>query len=229
MSTLYVLQLESGKYYVGKTDDIANRYAQHKSGKGSEWTKIYKPIKMVETRRVNSDHDENNVTKDFMKKYGIENVRGGAYCQVELSEEQEDSIRHELRSTTDNCYKCGKPGHFANKCPKKSSFTGTCGCGKTFMVFEEFMSHNKMCIQRNSTKEVWCCEYCDREFTTKFGATVHERTCKTKHVNKQPQSGVCYRCRRSGHYSPECYAYTTVDGQYLGKPPYDPRYDSDSD
>jgi predicted GIY-YIG superfamily endonuclease len=213
MSTLYVLQLENGKYYVGKTQDIDKRYREHKNGQGSEWTKIYKPVKILETRNISSDHDENNTTKDYMKKYGIANVRGGAYCQVDLTEEQENSIRHEIRSNTDNCYKCGKPGHFANKCSKKSSFTATCGCGKSFMIFEEFMSHIQLCIQRNSVakEQVWACGSCNKEFTNLIRAVTHERKCSEKQY-KEP---TCYRCGRKGHYSTTCYARTHISGNDL--------------
>lgn len=161
---LYILQLESGKYYVGKTSDVKKRFEQHASGRGAEWTKKYKPVKLLETRRITSEHDENNVTKDLMKKYGMENVRGGSYCQMDISEETEDVLRNEMKSTTDTCYKCGKSGHFARNCKKRSSFKGTCQCGREFLVFEEFMSHQKMCIPRQQlehTREPVCYR-CDR-------------------------------------------------------------------
>lgn len=186
MSTLYVLQLEDDKWYVGKSDDIQNRLNQHKSGKGSAWTKLYKPIKVYETKKINSIHDETNATLDLMKKYGIDNVRGGAYCQIDLPDEIESSIKHQINSNTDKCYECGKPGHFANKCPNKQD-----------------------------EEEVWECDYCDREFDTQFGAIVHERTCKSKHKETKVQTGKCYRCGREGHYSPDCYARTHVKGYSL--------------
>lgn len=192
MSTLYILQLEHGKYYVGKTDDISRRYAEHKDGMGSEWTKLHKPVKMLETRQIKSEDDETVVTKELMKKYGVDNVRGGAYCQRELPDYVEEMIQHETRSASDKCYKCGKTGHFANKCNRKSSFKGTCECGNEFLDFDEFMTHMRGCKIRNKQIEK-----------------------STSYVKSKPQTGNCYRCGRSGHWANNCYARTHIDGYDL--------------
>ena len=84
MEYLYTLQLQDGKYYVGKSSDPDARYLQHKNGTGAAWTKKYKPVKLLDTKLITSEYDETNLTKDFIKKYGIENVRGGPYTQLEL-------------------------------------------------------------------------------------------------------------------------------------------------
>ena len=51
-----------------------------------------------------------------MHKYGIDNVRGGSFCQIVFSVETRKFIQQILRGNHDECYYCGSKDHFAKNC-----------------------------------------------------------------------------------------------------------------
>jgi len=79
MVYIYVLKLQENKYYVGKTNNPSVRIENHLNGNGSSWTKIYKPLKVVDMIPNCDDYDEDKYTQIYMDKYGIDNVRGGSF------------------------------------------------------------------------------------------------------------------------------------------------------
>ena len=78
----YVLELEDGKYYVGKSTNLNLRLAQHFTGDGSRWTKRYKPMRLL---HVFLGDVEREKTLFFMKTYGWQNVRGSSWCKVHMT------------------------------------------------------------------------------------------------------------------------------------------------
>ena len=47
MITTYIIGCEGNRYYVGRTNHPEDRILQHFENNGSEWTKKYKPIRVV--------------------------------------------------------------------------------------------------------------------------------------------------------------------------------------
>ena len=78
MGIVYVLKLIHNKYYVGYTDanTLNARMYRHTRGYGSSWTNKYKPIKLIKVIRNTNKLKEKEITLQYMKKYGYQNVRG---------------------------------------------------------------------------------------------------------------------------------------------------------
>lgn len=110
---IYVIRLQDGKYYIGKTSKtIDDRFAEHCSGHGSEWTQLHRPIEVVESK-VGDKWEEDSTTLRWMEKYGVDNVRGGSYVQIKLSTEVLQEINRKISSATDKCFVCNlKSGPF---------------------------------------------------------------------------------------------------------------------
>ena len=202
---IYILKLEKDKYYVGKSSKLYKRLDDHFNSYGSSWTKKYKPIKVIKTIDNCDKFDEDKYTLKYMEKYGIHNVRGGSFCETKLNNDNLKTINKMLDSASDKCYNCGEKGHFASQCE----------------YYTDDSEYDSDDYTDGSEEEIWCCSYCDKEFTTEKGASFHENVhCKFKNNNNYKSSYNnkkinCYRCGREDHYSNDCYATKHIKGYWL--------------
>jgi len=213
---LYVLELEGGKYYVGQTHNLQRRFQQHVDGEGSVWTRKYAPLAIESSVALDGPLHEDRVTKELMYKHGIDNVRGGSYCRIDLDDAQRQALTTELRSAEGTCFECGRPGHFAGQCPSK----------------REPAKHTKRepakpanpAKPAKPAKRKRASKPAKRDSCLRCGRSGHsEDTCyattdvdgDTLSDESDEDSDACFRCGRSGHFASACYAKTDVDGDRL--------------
>jgi len=117
---VYVLKLVGGNYYIGRTrNDVGARFIAHLSGKGSEWTKRFKPVGMPFVNFDAPPFEETRLTLEYMNKYGRDKVRGSIYSQISLDIDAMSQLDNEWMNEFDICYKCGKTGHISSKCKSR--------------------------------------------------------------------------------------------------------------
>ena len=143
---VYILRLLDDKYYVGKTDNLDSRFAQHFSGKAAAWTKKHRPIEVAEIIPDADEFDEDKYTKIYMREYGVENVRGGSFCQFALPDFQLEGLKVELHASDDVCFLCNKSGHYASACPTNKSKSKSKSKGNQYKKYNKGKNKNKKII-----------------------------------------------------------------------------------
>jgi len=156
MTSIYVLSLANGKYYVGRSDHVGQRVFDHYEGNGCAWTKKYPPQDLIAVYENAIPFDEDRYTKEYMARYGVDNVRGGAYCTIDLDESTKQHIEREIRSAYNLCFECGQPGHMRKECLATKS---TCDrCGRNNHVRSQCYAKTHY----DGTKLIEGCERCHR-------------------------------------------------------------------
>ena len=83
---IYLMELQNGKYYVGKTKNFERRMDQHQTKFGAAFTKLHGPSKLstslMQVQTCSAGEETKNTLK-YMISHGINNVRGAEYCQIE--------------------------------------------------------------------------------------------------------------------------------------------------
>lgn len=125
---VYVCTAE-GKWYVGVTSKpLVVRLAEHAQGTGASWTALHTPTtislhKAFATRRE-ANVEETSHTLELMRLHGIENVRGGRYVALNLSQFDLKCLTKEMAHNDSLCYKCLQPGHSSRNCPNNENICG---------------------------------------------------------------------------------------------------------
>lgn len=107
MVTVCVWKLESQKFFI-------TAFSRQMLEKYYQWLIIYPLIEIIKTfENVTVDYDY--IVLNYMKKYGIENVRGGYFHHCDLLERDKIYLKNELQKLCSFCYMSGK-----NCCSKKT-------------------------------------------------------------------------------------------------------------
>ncbi len=236
MDLIYVLLLEGDKYYVGKTNNLNRRLEEHFSGENSaEWTKLHRPVKVINVQPCNGDFDEVNVTKEYMSKFGIDNVRGGAYSNCTLSLEQKRLLEVEIRSAKGLCNNCGEEGHYANVCqrtdtariaaPPANPYAKPRGIGhskRDHSNIDEIphaVKKQKNDCHRTDPARIAAAPPSKNPYAYHGGIgqskRYHSEIEETPHFYAGKQQQKCSKCGHLGHRSDSCYARISVDGHQL--------------
>jgi hypothetical protein len=113
---------EHYKWYIGITVDLKRRLEEHFQGRGSEFTKVYKPLDLWDFVHTENPYIENLLTLMYMGQYGPDNVRGGPHTMMVLDPQERKFIDYEIRSAKGECMKCGSPYHFIAACGRPAGW-----------------------------------------------------------------------------------------------------------
>ena len=246
-TTIYILECDKGKYYVGRSNNVKRRTEDHFDGKGSQWTQLYPPKKIIKTITNASVYDEDRYVIEYMELYGIDNVRGGSYSNIELYPNQHTEITKKIRSSKDLCFRCGSDKHFISDCGPNKTTPQQRGDlwlppQKRSDLWLPPQKRGDLWLPPQKRGDLWLPH--QKRGGRIWGKVVKQRrnprnitvwipcrpdefspdTTRGKYIFKKkvvhPEDTflfLCFRCDRLGHTSSECYAKTNVKQNKMDK------------
>jgi len=67
---VYALECEDKSIYIGQTDDVLERWKEHATGKGADWTKKHPPLRLVHWEEYNSREEAIKREKELKTGFG---------------------------------------------------------------------------------------------------------------------------------------------------------------
>jgi len=192
MEQIYILKLRAGKYYIGKTKNIEKRYEEHLTGTGSGWTKKHKPVSLIKTIKSTSQFDEDKYVKEYMAKYGIENVRGGSYSNIVLDENSIAVLEKEIRHSNNVCMRCGRDTHYIKDCYAKTDVDGA--------IINDDKKEEPVIRKAKTTKKKkhWNSDECDSDDSySEYGDDDSDSEDETMNVLMAMTSGMLKNARKN--------------------------------
>ncbi len=119
---VYVLELNSGCFYVGSSEDIDSRVAQHGDspvvgGHGGIF-RVHPPL-APHNQNIRIWEREETIAR--MMEHGIHRVRGWEFLGDELSSNHLNTIKTLFFGDFDLCRRCGFRGHYLTNCSTDQS------------------------------------------------------------------------------------------------------------
>lgn len=89
---IYILLLENDYYYIGESSNFIQSYQQHIDKRSCEWTKLHRTVTIAKVIQQTKEYTVDDCVIEYIKKYGIDKVRGGSFSDVVLSPKQLDLL-----------------------------------------------------------------------------------------------------------------------------------------
>lgn len=224
---VYVLELNGGGFYVGKSENVQARVQQHLAGAGSSRYCVARGgVKRVLSTLTPAQDNlagwEQSETLAQMRLRGVDNVRGFEWTTHVLKPTDYQTIRTLQLGTADLCRKCGGEGHFAAQCGTRrkqawlQEIDALCqlGARSSLAAWPAGFS-----ASRSAAKS---CTAFKRRAGCTAGARKRKQAPAKKKAETRPQKKAktrrkaCTRCGRHSHSAASCFANTRVDGAALG-------------
>jgi len=111
-----VVKCTYDKYFIGRTDSPDENLQSQIVNINFDWTTKYIPIELLEFIKENDIFLADKKTKEYMIKFGINNVRGGKYSMLHLTDSQYHTIKHDIHMDMHHpiCPSCNKTSKKCN-------------------------------------------------------------------------------------------------------------------